>query len=561
MLDRNNSQAVELPLQQINGGSGNSNHRNHSIEPETETEPASILKYAQCETDNDTTSIRRRQSIPRNDQSLLAYLPPCQEWFMHRRPGLASEYINLSISMMGVANFYSAIPSGPDYSQRLGAPTSFSGILLAIVPVVSIASNYAWNNLARIVGSFRKVFIAILITTIAANLVYALAATTESPYVLLLSKFLLGCAMNGSISIQWIALSFGREHVRAAISRFTTVVALGIALGAAVAGILSPFDAHLGPVYFDEDTLPGWFFAVVALVHLVIVLVGLDEPQMQVWCDDDAEKDVDNHKSGEGPGETSKCNFCKVRRGAMKMNKNKSKKPVDVPPQNLNEEEEQGEENCKEHQNSKTSKTNISVMSKLKLLAPSILLLAMMVGNRICMSAFEASAPLVTSGEFGWSVMYVCVFLGVLGFSVLPMFYIFQNYLGDVSERRMLIWLFGVNSAGVILMMQYSADFTPYQYSAGGLVLFISITMSFSSIQSLLIKLHPAHLLSSKLDIGVLSITATSLGRGFGSVYGTRFDNLYHQENIIMSLLLAVNMGSLLLVLWFYKQLVPKKIE
>eukprot|EP01135_Chromosphaera_perkinsii_P007093 Nk52_evm2s689 gene=Nk52_evmTU2s689 len=469
----------------------------------------------------------------------ISDLPPCRQWFLYRTPGKLSEWINLLSVTASLANFYCQIPSGAEYSERVGAPKSFSGILLAVVPITAILVNFLWNFLVDYTKSFRKVKALVLLLNIFANITFGMAATSNSKYVLLVSKILLGASGNSGLSLLWTTRSFGKEKVKPAVYNFSMSLAWGVVSGSIIAAILSPLKARLGPFYFDEDTLPGWFFALASIVLLLFVLCFFEEPQEEVKCAAFEMKKMDK----EGVKETD-CEFCGV------INTSSAK----------GDEGGKGGEQTNETKG-KHSKKRWWVKDLLKEYAPSFALIFILTCNRTTISTFETSAPLVANAEFSWSVMNVCIYLGILGLFVIPSVLLSKKYMSSVSEHKTLIAALLANASGAIIMMKFSPNsFTPYQYSVGGLFVFVSLTFIYSSAQSLLIKVFPSKpIFGGKVNISMISFITLQLGRALGAVYGSRFTEYSEQENFIMAFILAMNGICLFLVFYFLKDFTQKK--
>ena len=439
-------------------------------------------------------------------------LIPCHSFHALRKPNKTSIAILITCLFLSVSNFYVQIPTGPSYSTRVGLSKAYSGPLLATSNFTMIPFNILWTNLSRSYP-FRYVFVGTSLINVVANLFYALAATTDSSVVLFLSRVLLGVGWQGAVLVTFLSKAFGRHHIKFYSGLFACTIAAGIAGGSLVAGILTPIDAHIGRVYFDKDTLPGWFFAFSFAVLTVMFMFGLQEP--------------------ENP--PADC-FC----GAQ-VASSSSTSTISVSPE---------EEHVTREQDSQYRASLIA----------GFVMLAMLTANRTMQMAFESAAPLIGDEYFSWSIWDVSIFLSAIGLAMLPLFLLQSKCFPDVDEYKASMGLCLLNICGGLVAMQYSSGLNVEQYCIGSFLLFISFTFSYGYMQSLFIKTFPSNFAKGKLDVGTFSMGGASVGRAVGGVFGSQFSGNVYQELIVSAFILGLGVSSVISLAAFYKTFNAKKL-
>eukprot|EP01135_Chromosphaera_perkinsii_P008554 Nk52_evm20s1400 gene=Nk52_evmTU20s1400 len=437
-----------------------------------------------------------------------ASTPACVEWKMNRKPSGWAEFLNLFMTVVCVSNYYVQIPTGPDYTERVGAPKSMSGVMLGLAPLIGIPSLFLWSFVYRQVG-FRRAFVIVNFVALISNLLYALSETSLSSAQFYISRALVGVAYTLSLSVNWISQSYGSSLVKMASGKLSTAVALGVAGGAIVAALLSLGEARVGKVYFDKMTLPGWFYAAMSLFFMVAFWFLFEEPEPRPECD-------------------VACPVC-----------------VD--------------EDAKKEES--TISTPVSDATRRRTTWMVISLLVMNGCGRFSLGGFEAAAPFIADYFFGWSVTLVSVFLGAIGLAVFPAFYIQQRYLSHISEKKMAAVLIFTNLAANIVLLQYGETLSESQYIIGGSILFITLSLLFGIMQSLFIKLIPADFgRGLKVDVGIVSLGSMAVGRALGTALGSQFPGHPQHENIIMGACLVVMFIHLILLLLCYTGLTDPNI-
>eukprot|EP01135_Chromosphaera_perkinsii_P011074 Nk52_evm33s2325 gene=Nk52_evmTU33s2325 len=438
----------------------------------------------------------------------IATTSACVDWKMNRKPSAWAEFLNLFMTVMCVSNYYVQIPTGPDYTERVGAPKSMSGVMLGLAPLVGIPSLFIWSFVYRHVG-FRRAFVIINTVALISNLLYALSETSLSSAQFYISRALVGVAYTLSLSVNWISQSYGSSLVKTASGKLGTAVAGGVAGGAIIAALLSLGDAKVGKVYFDKMTLPGWFYAAMSIFFMVAFWFLFEEPQSRPECDDG-------------------CPECANEDAEKKGN---------------------------------AQSTPVSIAARRRTTWTVISLLIMNGCGRFSLGGFEAAAPFIADYFFGWSVTVVSVFLGAIGLAVFPAFYIQQRYLSHISEKKMAVALIFTNLAANIVLLQYGSPFSECQYIIGGSILFITLSLLFGIIQSLFIKIIPKDFgRRLKVDVGILSLGSMAVGRALGTALGSQFPDHPQHENIIMGTCLGVMFIHLILLLVCYTGLTDPNI-
>ena len=210
---------------------------------------------------------------------ISSYAEKYEEWEMNRKPSSLSFYLNLFIMLFQNANYYAVVPSGPTYVERLGGDDNFSGILLAVLAVTALISSIGWTFMLKF-ASFKTNMLMACALSLAGNLLTGLAASTGELYVLVLARVLTGLGVCQSLQSEWISRAVGENFIRKASQMLGTADAMGAPLGAAIAAASAPINEHVLELYFDKDTLPGWFVAFVYIFITVFVLFAWEDPEI-----------------------------------------------------------------------------------------------------------------------------------------------------------------------------------------------------------------------------------------------------------------------------------------
>ena len=439
--------------------------------------------------------------------------PPCLQWKSRRTPrSQFSSFLNATSLFLAIGNFYTQIPASPSYSFRVGLSDQLSGVLLAIIPIIGIPASVIYSRISSKFG-FRFTMIFIFILLAFANLVFVFAASSKSAAQLILAKVLYGIAFPGSTVVSWVSKSFGTEHVKKESAKLALVIAICISFGVLVAAVLSPINAHAGPVYFDEMTLPGWAYFAFSVIHVALLFKWYEEPIPAPEC---------------------QCPDCMQETG-YKTEKKQTEKVAS------------------------NDVAKVPIRGTFKEALPAFVLMIINMFGRMAMATFEVASPLVADQHFNWSVTESAFYLAAVSVLVVPMYFIHKKYLMKYSERKTAAVLLAVNIVGCAVMVQYgtpdgnAGGFSVAQYVIGGALFFTTISMLYGTIQSLFIKTFPKNFSIPGIDIGVLSMGCMAVGRSLGSVLGSQFSHLNWQENIVVGILAGCSAIGLLLFIGFYR--------
>ena len=176
------------------------------------------------------------------------------------------------MSGMGGAEFSVVVPSLWKYVQRLSPAEDllFSPINVQILAMVLfyLGTTFSKPTLGHLVDrglSFRAAFYTTTGCGALGGLLYALAGTVPSVGLLLLARFIggTGNAISTMANIYAVKALTDEREQRQALANFAAATLVGVFIGPSVVPLFASIDVRVGPLRFDDCTLPGWFlFAV-----------------------------------------------------------------------------------------------------------------------------------------------------------------------------------------------------------------------------------------------------------------------------------------------------------
>ena len=186
-------------------------------------------------------------------RSLTAEMKIVSEWRknFHRQPApearsvfSAYQYFMLSLNIISAffycMNYYIVEPSSTMYVNALGAPDYISGMLIGMMPIAAMLSavGYAiWTNY-----SFRYPIIVSALLMLTGNIVYASALKYNSVWIALIGRFMTGLGAPKCIIRRYMADTTPVAMRTSVNAAFALAIAVGSALGPAMAIMLNRFD-------------------------------------------------------------------------------------------------------------------------------------------------------------------------------------------------------------------------------------------------------------------------------------------------------------------------------
>jgi Sugar (and other) transporter len=154
------------------------------------------------------------------------------------------QYFMLSLNIISAffycMNYYIVEPSSTMYVNALGAPDYISGMLIGMMPIAAMLSavGYAiWTNY-----SFRFPIIVSAILMLSGNIVYASALKYNSVWIALIGRFMTGLGAPKCIIRRYMADTTPIAMRTSVNAAFALAIAVGSALGPAMAIFLNRFD-------------------------------------------------------------------------------------------------------------------------------------------------------------------------------------------------------------------------------------------------------------------------------------------------------------------------------
>jgi MFS family permease len=148
--------------------------------------------------------------------------------------------INLMNTFLYMVNYYIVVPSSDNYAELLNAPATLCGVIIGSMPLAALVSALVyswWSNY-----SYRAPLIWSTLILMAGNLMYAIALYFNSVWLLLIGRFLCGLGGARAINRRYISDHVPMKQLTSASAAFVSASALGMAVGPAIAGLLSPVD-------------------------------------------------------------------------------------------------------------------------------------------------------------------------------------------------------------------------------------------------------------------------------------------------------------------------------
>lgn len=148
--------------------------------------------------------------------------------------------LNIISAFFYCMNYYIVEPSSTMYVNALGAPDYISGMLIGMMPIAAMLSavGYAiWTNY-----SFRLPIIVSALLMLSGNIVYASALKYNSVWIALIGRFMTGLGAPKCIIRRYMADTTPVAMRTSVNAAFALAIAVGSALGPAMAIMLNRFD-------------------------------------------------------------------------------------------------------------------------------------------------------------------------------------------------------------------------------------------------------------------------------------------------------------------------------
>ncbi|CAK9219541.1 unnamed protein product [Sphagnum troendelagicum] len=410
--------------------------------------------------------------------------------------------INLINTFLYMVNYYIVVPSSDSYAELLNAPASLCGVIIGSMPLAALVSALVyswWSNY-----SYQAPLIFSTLILMAGNLMYALALKFNSVWLLLIGRFLCGLGGARAINRRYISDHVPIKQLTSASAAFVSASALGMAVGPAIASLLSSVDFKFYGAPVNFVTAPGWIMTWLWGLYLVLVLLFFKEPRRSPSV-------VQPTVPRAASSETKLAE--KLEDGSQSLMLTAQLLADSVPAQDTTDEEEcEGDDsNCGDD---RAVETVGELLKELTL--PIRILLWIYFMLKFASEILISECSILTGYYFNWTTTQVGLFLGLLGLTVLPISAVVGNYISNIYEDRLVVlWSQIFTAVGVVAIFCFSPwlAYSPYQYIAAAILIFVSTNVLEGVNMSLLSKVMSPRLSRGVFNCGLLSTEAGTLAR------------------------------------------------
>ena len=428
-----------------------------------------------------------------------------------RKPSKLNNTLNLLSNAIYFMNFFIIIPSVNKYLKALGYDESLSGILVALGPLCGAMMTMVYTRIVD--RSIKFVLLCAALTGLLGNLMYALALTADSVWLLIVGRLVCGFATCTCATRYFLTKYYGSKVITAANAELTTATALGAAVAPLIAAGLSFVNIRIGKVYINSETDPGWFMTIV--YAFLLFGVGAFFEDAPVVKEPEAL-----------PLKTA------VRQGSGAVSDDEAESQPEKEPE------------------------------KKKSPVAFFVTIAVLFLTKFAMGSLETSAPLIADANWSMGIFEVSLILAGANFCVLPVNFTIRKLSKKYSDRYLIGFLSPTQTAVFLLILSYNITLSVPRYIVG-LCTFVIINQSLESVAGgLFYKSVPRYMLIGPFTSNA-SYTAVvmAIGRALGAVWGAGMilpSNMY-SLNAVVYLNIGLFIISTISVYFFYKKLSPFK--
>lgn len=447
-----------------------------------------------------------------------------------------SRAINTMCTFIYMMNYYIVAPTSADYAAALGEEAAFSGIIVGMTPVASLASAVLYSWWAN--RSYKSPLIFATICLVIGNLMYGVALHYNSLWLAILGRLLNGFGGARSINRRYIADNYTREERTQASAMFVTASALGMSAGPAVAAALDYVpDFSVLNVRVTVETAPGWVMCFIWLAYLLIVLVYFKEPERR-----------------EGKHIESQTVICKDTETSES-----SLSVVHCPNEKTTLLSSDPEPYYSLRRRSSTMTGPVSV-SQLWSNIPVIVSLVVYIILKLVLECLITSSSSLAQYYFAWNSTTSGLYLAALGLLMFPTNVLVSRLTDRYEDRYMMVLSECLMTIGIIIFIHYGA-YTISQFIAGGIVIFISTNVLEGVNMSLLSKTIPKSFAKGTFNSGLLATEAGTLGRALGDIAIALIGipGMQYVLNYTFFPLFVISVGTTLYTVYHYKSLVTRE--
>jgi len=173
------------------------------------------------------------------------------------------------------------VPTVHGYSKKLGAGEMFSGLVIALTPLLQGLIGVPLNRWMLKVASMKTVTILMAAHMVLGHIIYSLAGLMRSPLAVLVARSVIGICQFQLGAPIYIADAVGVNRRTPVLFVYSAVTTAALAAAPAVSGLLETFlhELRIHNLVLDSDTAPGWFMAIVYFLYLMKVVFLFENPQ------------------------------------------------------------------------------------------------------------------------------------------------------------------------------------------------------------------------------------------------------------------------------------------
>ena len=185
-----------------------------------------------------------------------------------------------------------------EYSRKLGAGALFSGLVIALTPLLQGLIGVPLNRWMLKSASMKTVSILMAAGMVVGHIIYALAGLMHSKMAVLFARALIGICQFQLGAPIYIADAVGVKRRTPVLFVYSAVATSALAVAPAICGLLETFlhELRVHNLVLDSDTAPGWFMAIVYFSYLLKVVFFFENPEK-------ARSQEPSHATAESPAE------------------------------------------------------------------------------------------------------------------------------------------------------------------------------------------------------------------------------------------------------------------
>jgi len=436
-----------------------------------------------------------------------------------RKPSKLSNTLNLLSTFFYMSNYYIVAPTSGSYAHKLGGSVSQSGLIIGMTSVAALISTvlYSWWTS----HSYKSALLFASTCSLVGNLLYAMGLPCDSLTLVLWGRFLNGFGSARSINRRYVADTFSKEDRTAASAAFVTAGALGMAAGPAVAAALHLTVANPSNKYWQVENSVGWFMAVMWAGFLVCMIFGFEEPPRQP---------KETKSPTTATTATTTVQDVESLKGEMR--------PLLASQSTVSTVED----------------VNTPLWQNIPVMTTFLIYFSL----KVVVETSLSSASNLSNFYFQWSTGFVGVYLAALGLLLLPANWVITYLARIYDDRELILGMLAAMVAGCFIIIQYTAEYSEFQYVIGTVILFVSATALEGPNMSLLSKTIPKRFRKGIFNVGLLATESGTFGRTFSDMmltfWGSRV-GIEHLLNCAFGSIALLGSGAIAVTIIYFDHL------